>query len=103
MAARKNRGTLDKPWEDSVRSKIQTSMLINRLTDFVKGEVKLDPAQVTAALGLLKKSVPDLTSIDATIEGEIMNYVISGEPMSEDDWEATYGVATADGAAESTH
>ena len=37
-------------------------MLINRLTDFVKGEVKMEPHQVTAALGLLKKSLPDLSA-----------------------------------------
>lgn len=38
-------------------------MLINRLTDFVKGEVKMEAAQVTAALGLLKKALPDLQAI----------------------------------------
>lgn len=65
MAARKNRGTLDKPWDDKVRVKIQTSMLVNRLTKFVKGEVKMEAPQVTAALGLLKKSLPDLSSIEA--------------------------------------
>lgn len=64
MAARKRRGTLDKPWEDDVRKKIQTSMLINRLTAFVEGSVEMVPAQVTAALGLLKKTLPDLTAIE---------------------------------------
>jgi len=64
MAARKNRGTLDKPWEDEVRAKIQTSMLVNRLTDYVKGEVKLEAGQVTAALGLMKKTLPDLSSVE---------------------------------------
>lgn len=65
MAARKNKGTFDKPWDDKVRVKIQTSMLVNRLTAFVKGEVKMEAPQVTAALGLLKKSLPDLSSIEA--------------------------------------
>lgn len=69
MAARKTRGTKDKPWEDSVRAKIKTSMLVNRLTSFVKGTVKLEPAQVTAALGLLKKTVPDLSSVE--LSGEV--------------------------------
>jgi hypothetical protein len=64
MAARKNRGTLDKPWDDKVRAKIQTSMLVNRLTKFVNGKVKLDPPQVTAALGLLKKTLPDLQAVE---------------------------------------
>ena len=64
MAARKNRGTLDKPWDDKVRSKIQTSMLVNRLTGYVKGECTLEAGQVTAALGLLRKSLPDLSAVE---------------------------------------
>lgn len=42
-------------------------MLINRLQDHVEGKVDLGPSQVTAALGLLKKTAPDLTS--ATLSG----------------------------------
>ena len=57
MAARKI-----KYLSDEHRLKIQTSMLINRLTDFVNGAVELSPHQVTAALGLLKKSLPDLSA-----------------------------------------
>jgi len=73
MAARKRVGTLDKPWDDKVRQKIQTSMLVNRLSSFVKGDVKMEPAQVTAALGLLKKSLPDLTNV--TLSGDKDNPV----------------------------
>ena len=51
------------------RQKIRTSQLINRLQNHVDGEVEMVPSQVTAALGLLKKSLPDL---QATI--------ISGDP-----------------------
>lgn len=60
MAARIN------PAHDAkTREKIQTSQLINRLNQYVNGEVKLEPAQVTAALGLLKKTLPDLSAIAA--------------------------------------
>lgn len=69
MAARKNHGTLDKPWDEKVRAKIKTSMLLNRLQSFVKGEVELAPAQVTAALGLLKKTMPDLANMQ--ISGDV--------------------------------
>ena len=61
MAARKT-----KFLSDEHRLKIQTSMLINRLTDFVNSKVELNPAQVTAALGLLKKSLPDLQAAELT-------------------------------------
>lgn len=59
MAARKT-----KHLSDEHRLKIQTSQLINRLTSFVNSEIELAPAQVTAALGLLKKSLPDLAATD---------------------------------------
>lgn len=53
------------------REKIQTSMIINRLTAHVKGEVELTPSQVTAGLGLLKKTAPDLQS--TTLVGDENN------------------------------
>ena len=58
MAARKH---LSHP--EIVRQRIQTSQLVNRLTDHVSGKVELTATQVTAALGLLRKSLPDLTAI----------------------------------------
>lgn len=45
------------------RAKIQTSQLINRLESHILGEVDLKPTQVQAALGLLKKTIPDLAAV----------------------------------------
>lgn len=61
MAARKT-----KHLSDEHRLKIQTSQLINRLTNFINGEVELTAPQVTAALGLLKKALPDLQAVELT-------------------------------------
>lgn len=55
------------------RASIQASQIINRLTDFVNSKVSLSPAQVTAALGLLRKCVPDLAAVDHT--GDIQQTV----------------------------
>ena len=55
---------------DEVRAKIQTSQFINRLTDFINGKVELTPHQVTAALGLIKKTMPDLSCVDSTLRGD---------------------------------
>lgn len=41
-------------------------MLVNRLTAYVKGDCTLEAGQVTAALGLLRKTLPDLTSSEVT-------------------------------------
>lgn len=57
--------------DDETRAKIQASQLINRLTDHVLGSVDMKPTQVTAALGLLKKAVPDLQSIDMRAEHDV--------------------------------
>ena len=65
MAAR-----LNPKHDERTREKIKTSQLVNRLNAFVLGEldptsnkpVELSSTQVTAALGLLKKTLPDLTA-----------------------------------------
>ena len=46
------------------RKKIQNGAIANRLIKFAMGEIEMTSAQVTAALGLMKKVVPDLQSID---------------------------------------
>ena len=66
MAAR-----LNPRHQEMVRDKIKASQLINRLQDHVLGEVELRNTQVNAALGLLKKCVPDLTA--TTISGDPQN------------------------------
>jgi hypothetical protein len=49
--------------QQSVREKIRATQLVNRLENHVFGKCKLDSTQVTAALGLLKKCVPDLSLV----------------------------------------
>lgn len=65
MAARTRRVFHD----DETRKKIQASQLVNRLRDHALGEVDMTPTQVTAALGLLKKALPDLQATE--LSGEI--------------------------------
>jgi hypothetical protein len=52
------------------RSKIANSQVLNRLLAYVEGDenVKMEAGQVTAALGLLKKVLPDLQT--TTIQGD---------------------------------
>lgn len=92
---------LEPKHDDKTRAKIQTSQIINRLSSFINGKCELSAAQVTAALGLLKKTMPDLASIEANVEGQVTTYVIGSKPMSADDWEATYSVVSSDGTTES--
>lgn len=55
---------LGKLHQEDVRKKIQTSQLINRLTDHALGEVELTSTQVRAIEILLKKTIPDLSAIE---------------------------------------
>jgi hypothetical protein len=48
---------------EEVRQKIRTSQLVNRLNAFVNGEIELTHSQVTAALGLIRKTMPDLSAM----------------------------------------
>ena len=66
MAAR-----LRKTHQDEVRTKIQTSQILNRLQNHVFGEVELSMSQIRAAEVVLKKALPDLSQVDANIEGEV--------------------------------
>ena len=105
MAARTKRIRHD----DNTRSKIQATQIINRLHAHVMGKLKkpMNASQVTAASVLLKKVLPDLipTSIQDDVTEDIA--VISAEPMSDEEWEATYGnpdgVAPTNGSTENTH
>jgi hypothetical protein len=83
MAARKTR--FDPSY---IREKIQTQQLIRRLTEHVNGEVKLEASQVTAALGLLKKVIPDLSATEHS--GEVKRVYVARLPekaKTADEWQ----------------
>jgi hypothetical protein len=47
-----------------VRERIRVSMLVKRLSDHVDGKQEMSQTQIKAAEILLKKSLPDLSSIE---------------------------------------
>lgn len=54
--------------QDEIRTKIQASQLVNRLTDHALGKNEMTPTQVRAAEILLKKSMPDLSQVSGAGE-----------------------------------
>lgn len=95
MAARTKRITHDQ----KTRAKIQTSQLMNRLTDHVLGKCEMTATQVTAALGLIKKTLPDLSAVE--MQQEITERKsVSAQPMELKDWQSEYG---ADDEADRAH
>ena len=69
------------------REKIRTSQLINRLESHVLGEVDLTSSQVTAALGLIRKTLPDLQATEMTAEllGDIKHSLVQVEFIGSDE------------------
>lgn len=65
MAARLNRRQAE-----HTRNAIQTGLLLNRLADHAFNGVELSPTQIRAIEILLKKTLPDLQSIEHT--GEVV-------------------------------
>lgn len=63
----------------------------------------MSPSQVTAALGLLKKTLPDLSATE--ISGEIKTRDISDKPLTADEWEQQYAgdLETTGGSSESVN
>ncbi len=83
MAIRKN---LTHP--QVVRERIRATAIIRRLQKFVLGErgdqgeeIVMSPAQVTAALGLIKKTVPDLSAVE--FSGEVRHKHVTELPDAE--------------------
>lgn len=71
MAARTTRIQHD----ENTRKKIQASQLINRLKDHILAdEDKMSASQVNAALGLLKKALPDLKQQEINVTATEMTY-----------------------------
>lgn len=48
----------------------------------------MSQTQVAAALGLLRKTLPDLSAIEHS--GEIKNRDVSDQPLTAEEWETRY-------------
>ena len=97
MAAR-----INKPFHaEKTKGLIKASQLLNELIKYVEGKRPMTAAQVNAAKIVIGKYIPDLQAITMTSEVSVRN-VISDEPLTEEEWVATYGdhLATAAGTAE---
>ena len=77
---------LNRRHQESIREKIRGSQLVNVLekhvfNEYEDNEKRLDPTQVNAAMGLLKKVVPDLsaTEVDARIEDKTVKTMSDAE------------------------
>lgn len=69
--------------DENTRDKIQCGNIINRLQKLVFGEIDMPPHAVSAALGLLRKKLPDMASVEHS--GEISTTNVIRAPAVVDD------------------
>ena len=75
---------------DEHRDKIKVSNLINYLQEHAQGKREMTATQVTAALILLRKTMPDLAAIEHS--GEVKQvFAVSPELPTMEEWEAEFG------------
>lgn len=65
-----------------IRDKINAALLVERLTECALGSIELTSQQMKAIEILLKKSVPDLSSVEMTGDADapVIVKVITGVP-----------------------
>ena len=68
--------------QDEVRARIQASVLIGLLESHAMGEIELSASRIRAIELLLKKSIPDLQSVELTGNSEepVTMKIITGIP-----------------------
>lgn len=59
------------------RDKIKNSNILNALIEHTEGRRKMSPSQVSAGLGLLKKIMPDLATLDINAD---VSFSVSLDP-----------------------
>ena len=58
------------------RENIRTGMLISVLERIAEGKIKSTPQRVTATLGLLRKTLPDLSATDTTLKADNIKIIV---------------------------
>jgi hypothetical protein len=58
------RASRSSAYAEAVRARIKAGGIAKRLEDHIVGKVQMSNSQVSAALGLLKKVVPDISAIE---------------------------------------
>lgn len=79
---------------DEHRVKIANSNILNRLIKAALGEVEMSSVQAQIALGLMKKVMPDLASVEHS--GDVThNYAEVLDPLPNDEWQRKYSRPTS--------
>lgn len=90
MAKRTSSPRLTQEWRD----RIQVGVLLNLLNDHAKGVIELSQSRLKAIEILLRKSMPDLSSVDQRVQGEnVVRYYaeLPRKDATADEWSKRVG------------
>jgi hypothetical protein len=90
MAAHKPRKTPSFLLTDEHRGKIQNSSILNCLIEHAQGMRDMTATQVTAAIALMRKVLPDLSAVDHS--GDVTTSYVMRAPLPAtniDEWQKT--------------
>ena len=79
---------------DEHRNRIGKSNILARLMKFSMGEIEMSPHQVTAALGLLRKVLPDLASQELKVTDATPFAVIPEQIQDVSEWQDRFTPVT---------
>lgn len=79
---------------EEYREKIAKSQILRRLIMHAEGTVEMSPSQVTAAIALLRKCIPDLMAVDISAKHEVV-HKISRVPLTREEWAEKYAALPA--------
>lgn len=102
MAGRK--AFLSKRNDESIRARIKTALLVETLQADALGTltnndgelVELSEGRRKSALGLLRKTLPDLAAVE--LSGSVTATVVARRPLTEDEWAEKFSGDDGDGA-----
>lgn len=76
--------------QDDIRQKIQATQLVHRLTKHALGEIEMTATQIKATEILLKKSIPDLSTVEMTADIEHKGEIGLRPQLSREEWLALH-------------
>jgi len=77
--------------DENTRAKIQVAKIIGRLEGLIHGQNDMPPHAVTAALGLLRKVLPDVNSVEISQEISITRVIRAPASIkTPEEWAQTY-------------
>jgi hypothetical protein len=85
-AGRPKKSSLSPRRIQEIEETIKANQIIKRLQGHIVNGTDMQASAVTAALGLLRKVMPDLAAVETSGTIETIHYGIGDQPLTDDEW-----------------